>query len=656
MNFYRLIKPDWARPLLGNGEPNPDFKEEVQGPNVIEGCNFSNEYLIDKNNEGYNVYFFPNHPSKDVYAEGLKHLNGKVIDVFNYVFVDMDLKDGVYKSKEDFLRTIDQFPLKPTMTVDSGNGIHAYWRVSDLTRESYILTQRALLKHFNTDKSVWTVLQLMRLPGLNNTKKYRQPKPSVVLDAQSSNEAYRISDIPATIYEHITEEDTHKVQSHIDRIEGRATVSLGQDVNIDELPEEFLELLAENDSVCEMFNTPTGDRSAVDMKLANLLFKKDFDRKQAITVIANTQKALERGAGRMSYACHTVDKVYDGRSECRYQTVTEKIRSGKTKIEREQVYGPSYLDYAQLGKPWRRQELLGIIAGSGVGKTAFALNIVKEIIQNNPDNDDVFVFFTIEMPEQQIIERWISLVGENSPLTDRLYVIGNQDEKGMPMNIGLQEIYEACSSIKKDTGRKIGSFIIDHFHIISSHINVNKQPNFGIGAEQDTGWGDVQNLSTNQLATQLKSLAKLLDSFGIILSQTTKGKGVGDLPVGKDGSYNNSQYEWIMDRIITIWQPLMRVQNRTDLKFLSWQYVKLREKHKDDRVHEQQPYLLKYDMLSGSLSIPTSEEYQVFKHLLPEANSIREAERKNKNETNRYSIQVDLNDVSRSLNKLRAVT
>ena len=176
------------------------------------------------------------------------------------------------------------------------------------------------------------------------------------------------------------------------------------------------------------------------------------------------------------------------------------------------------MDSAVLGKPWRKQELLGIIAGSGVGKTAFALNIIKDIIMNNPDNDDVYAFFTIEMPEEQIIERWVKLVGKDSPLASRLFVIGDQDENGMPRPIGLQEIYAACKDIKKDTGRKVGSIIIDHFHIISSHINVNVKPNFGIGNEQGTGYGDIQNLSTNQLATQLKSLVKTLDTFAIVLS------------------------------------------------------------------------------------------------------------------------------------------
>lgn len=655
MQFYRLIKPNWAKKTLANGETNPDFKEEVAGPNVLEGCDFTEEFLREKNAAGYNVYFFPNHPSTNVYDNNVKHLSGKHIDIYNFVFVDMDLKDGVYENKEAFLRKIDSFEVAPTMTVDSGNGIHVYWNVSDLTREKYVLIQRALLKYFKTDESVWTVLQLMRLPGYNNTKKYKEPKAVNLLEEFCSAKTYNFSDFPEKMFNLLTDDDIKKTKTHLDRIDGKLTLDFDLETSSDKLPPEFIELMVENDTAAALYNNPRsfGDRSKADMRLAFLLYKKDFDKKQAVDIIATTQKAKEKGPAGLDYAALTVTKVYDSESTFKYKSVTQKLQESSVADLRAYVNGPNYLDSAVLGKPWRRQELLGIIAGSGVGKTAFALNVIRHIIANNPDNNDVFVFFTIEMPEAQIIERWVSLVGDNSPLTNRLYVIGNQDEQGMPKNIGLQEIFEACRDIKKHTGRKIGAFVIDHFHIISTHINASKTPNFGIEAEQGTGWGDSRNLSVNQLATQLKSLVKMLDTFGIILSQTTKGKGVGDLPVGKDGSYNNSQFEWIMDRILTIWQPLMRVQHMTDLKFLSWQYVKLREKHKDDRVFEHSPHLLRYDMDSGNLEIPTSIEFGTFTNLLPKVNEIREAEIKKKEV--QYSIQLDLAKVEESLKQLKVV-
>lgn len=655
MQFYRLIKPLWAQPTLSNGEPNPKFLREIPGDrNVIEGCQYTIEQLQEMNQLGYNIYFFPNHPSKDVYSEGTKYLNGKSIDVFNFVFVDMDLKDGVYSSKEDFLNTIVNFPLRPTMVVDSGNGVHVYWRINNLTREQFVLTQLLLLRHFKTDESVWTVLQLMRLPGYNNTKDPNNPKPAEVLQQYSSGKAYEISELVKYLGDP-TQKDAEKAKRHIDRLEGRVDVSFTQDVDPNELPETFLNVMAEFDEVSDLFNDPAsyGDRSRADMKLANVLYKKGLNRKEAYQVICNSQKALEKGPGREQYAALTVDKVYNDRSKNKFRSAADMLREGNTHIDAPQVFGPSYLDTAVLGEPWRLQELLGIISGPGVGKTSMALNIIRDIIHNNSQNDDIFIFFSLEMPVKQIIKRWVKLVGENSPLTERLFVIGSMDDEGMPRNIGLQEIYEYSKEITRDTGKKIGALIIDHFHIISTHINVNKHPNFGIESEQGTGYGNQRNLSLNGLATQLKSLVKTLDTFGILLTQTTKEKGVGDQPIAKDGAYGCSQFEWIMDRIVTIWQPLMRIQSRTPLRFLAYQYVKIREKHEDDRIYECDPKLLTYDLKSGNLTPPTSDQYQVFLDLEPEADEARNNAKKKQGMI--YSLPIDLESIDRAVESLKVV-
>lgn len=654
MQFNRLVKPQWAQATLANGEPNPKFIEAIDGPNTFEGC-FTPEFLAEQNERGYNIYFFPNHPSTNVYEAGVKHLNGRNIDVFNFVFVDMDLKDGKYASKEAFLSKLSEFPLKPTMVVDSGNGIHAYWRVSDLTRSSYVITQIALIEHFKTDESVWTVLQLMRVPQYLNTKRHKDYVPALIVDDHSSGEVYTISQFPKEIYQ-LDDKLINKATNHINRLEGKLEIDLGQDVNVDELPDEFIDLMLKNPEIARLFHDPKshGDRSSADMKLANLLFNNGLNIRVALAVLSNTQKALEKGAHRKEYAQLTVSKVYSDRPKHKFQTVTDYIRDQKDKIFEPQILGPHYIDVDVLGEPWRRKELLGIIAGAGVGKTAFALNIIRDIIQNNPHNDDFYVFFSLEMSKGQIIKRWLKLVGENSPLADRLYVIDTTDvNTGLPISIGLQEIYEFCCEIKQVTGKHLGAFVVDHFHIISTHINIHKKPNFGIKNEQNTGYGDVQNLSFNGLATQLKSLVKALDSYGIILTQTTKDKGGGDLPIGKDGAYGVSQYEWIVDRIITIWQPLMRVQNLSMNNFLAFQYAKIREKHPKDKIKEYDAKLLTYEMNSGTLRTTTADEYREFTDLLPKANEIREAMAKKK--PNSYSIQLDLGSIDEALNKLRAV-
>ena len=146
-NFYRLIKPDWSRPKLPDDAVNPDFKKSIVGPNILEGC-FSEQFIKSKNKEGYNVYWFPNKPSKNVYKEDVKFLSGRHIEEFQWCFVDMDLKDGVWKSKEEFIEFVKTSIFPPSFAVNSGNGVHVYWKFSNLCRKSYLTFQRALLKYF----------------------------------------------------------------------------------------------------------------------------------------------------------------------------------------------------------------------------------------------------------------------------------------------------------------------------------------------------------------------------------------------------------------------------------------------------------------------------------------------------------------------------
>lgn len=654
MSFFRLIKPSWGKEKVSD-QPNPDFKETIKGADIFEGS-FDKTFLKKKNEEGYSIYFFPNHPSTNVYDNGVKFLKGRDIDVFNFCFVDMDLKDGVYESKEAFLEELKTFELKPTLVVDSGNGIHAYWRFSDLSRTAYILFQLALIKRFKTDSSVWTVLQLMRLPNYMNTKKYDNKILCQALLSEGETKAvYRMSEFPKSALSLLDEKDKQKANNHIARLEGRMEQDFGDDAsNSGELPPKFLALMKERKDISDLFERPKeteGDRSAADMKLANRLFTVGFDKKEAYSVLLNTKKAISKGPHRKEYASLTISKVWSSRKEDK--KVEERVEAPKNNFmpiseylkqdhgpTTDPINGPSYLDTKVLKNVWRKKEILGLIGGSGVGKTAVAMNIIKETIDNNPHNDDVYIFFSLEMTKSQIIRRWVSLVGEDSSATDRLYVIDSEVQEGTITQIGLQEMDEYVREVKEVTGKEVGCIVIDHFHIISAHIDLNKENTFGIEGEQGTGYGDHQKLSTNAMATQIKNLAKTLNTFIIVLSQTTKEKGVGDTPIGKDGAYGISQFEWIMDRIITIWQPLMRIQHICNTNFLSFQYVKIREKSEEDRIKEYDPKLLTYDMKSGILKTTTPSEYEYFQTKYPEAISAREESVKNK--TPSYSIQLDL--------------
>jgi len=633
--IYRLIKPDWARRKLANGELNPNFKVDIPiSVNVLEG-NFSSSEIENLNKLGFNVYFFPNGPkNSNIHKDkDVKFLNGRLIDDFNFIFVDMDLKDGKYKNKVEFLKKVSNFPIKPHLTFDSGNGIHVYWKIKNLKREEYLIAQFALINYFQTDDSVWTVLQLMRYPGSINTKVYGEPKPTRVIPELSTFTETEITDFPTNFFL-IAEDQKLKASNHINKLEGKVQIILPKNVNCDELPDSFVDLMINNNNIFALFKDPRSlcnDRSRADMKLAKFLADAGFNRLELLQILANTEKALEKGACRMQYAELTVEKVLRGKVEtfCNVRDRLKKLNEMNRKLK-EPVRGPYYFDSGVLMDPWRKGQLLGLISGPGIGKTSLTLKIFKDMILNNQDDDEIFIFFSLEMSEEEIIDRWLVLnKNDDHNVLDRLYVVSNNDDEGNPRNIGLQEIHDFAMQIKQETGKNIKAIGIDHIGIISTHIDIRKKHTFGVESEKNTGIGNIRALSANLLASQLKPLSKMLDSFIIVLTQTTKGKGQGDNPIDKDGAYGISQYENIMDYVMTVWQPLMRIQKSIPERFLAWQYAKIRNKKKGDKVDVYLRQLLTYNLDTGDLT-PTSDlEFAKFQEYLPLAIDARKKLEKN---------------------------
>lgn len=233
------------------------------------------------------------------------------------------------------------------------------------------------------------------------------------------------------------------------------------------------------------------------------------------------------------------------------------------------VNGPSKIDC--LARPWHRGDLTGILAGAGTGKTTFVLYNFKHILMNNPDG--VVVFVSLEMTASEIAEKWFKATEECPEIADRFYIVENYDEQGKSRDLTAAQIKFEVRKIKETLGQTIHAVCVDHIH----EINING------------------GLDYNPVCKELKNMAVELDTHGFILSQTTKGKGVGDVPVAKDGCFGTSRYEWLMTNIITIFQPLKRVQKECSLPVLAWSYVKIRYKNAKDKVKEDMNYLLYYD-------------------------------------------------------------
>ncbi len=164
---YRAVLAKWA------SDEDPNKRRSMDGE-------FTEKQLKQLNSENYHIYFWPNYPND--YTHGTT-VDGSQIDTFRFVFVDCDLKDKVYTDKQDFLtKLFAPGNPEPTFVVDSGNGIHSYWNVSDLDAMGFLRLNRRLCRAFKTDPAVCMIGQLMRVPGYVNPKHKDAFKQCEIID------------------------------------------------------------------------------------------------------------------------------------------------------------------------------------------------------------------------------------------------------------------------------------------------------------------------------------------------------------------------------------------------------------------------------------------------------------------------------------------
>jgi len=632
---FRLCKPKWAIKEI-RGKKNPDFIKEILGPNVYEG-HYEEEFLRKQNDLGYQIFFFPNYPSKDV-----KFASGKHIDVIEYVFVDMDLKSRVYKSKEEFLKVIRKFELKPCMIVDSGNGIHVYWNIKNLDKFSYCIIQLLLIEHFKTDDSIWTVQQIMRLPGFYNTKRYNDYINADFVDSVEVTDKFHTVNEMLSYLPTLKEEYELKARSHIRRTDG---IVEAEDLpELTDLPDKFIQDMKKNINLEEIFKDPKsykGDRSSADMKLCNMIYNLEYSRSEAEQVLLNTQKALERDSyHRQTYAKDTVKKVYEGRPEFYEPSASELTFDLKSNSSSEiLVKGPKWFDCQE--EDWLTGQAMGLVLGTGIGKTQISVDIVKHVLRNNRDNGGRAVYISLEMSKRALLRRWNKATRNELDLSYRLHIVDNTAPDGDTRSIGLQEIVWIVKDIEKATGDKVIIVVIDYIGELSLTIDTNKKPNFNTKGSQTelTNIKDpVKTLTYETAVLKVKDIAKITNTFVLMQSQTTKDlDGEGDKPIGKHGAYGTAKFANMVHWMLTAWQPLLRVKDQVNLPITAWQYCKMREQNENDLAPVFKPHLLYFDIENASFRKLTNGEMEIFEEWKPVADGIRKNAEKNGGEGLKYS-------------------
>lgn len=588
--IFRCIAPDWL------------LKKDINARRVHEGD--ISHCIHELNNQGYNIYFLPNYPS--VYTPGTT-VSGSHIDTFEFVYVDMDLKDGKWESKESFLEGLLSTSFPPTFIVDSGNGVHAYWQVSDLDGMSCLRICRRLLRLFDTDVAVGQIYQLMRAPGTMNTKNENDLKPCEYL---YQGEAVYTCEQLDSVLPPISHGDEAYCVQHYNK-----TYQINQtEINVDEtIPEKFLVLLAKSSEVRDIWEGKIDDRSAGDYRLGHLMYGAGFTKPEALSVLVNVEKAKSRAPmHRLAYATNIADKIwiFEEAEEALSSSVKDILAKGGKNLKGIRFPCHRLIDATHHG--FRLGQVIGLVAGAGVGKTAMALNIFKWCAELNPD-DYVHFFVPLEQPANEIADRWKTMCGDNTNLHDKVHVISNYSEDGSFRHLSLEEIKEYLLKFQKDTGKKAGCVVIDH-----------------IGVLKKKG-KDGENQDLMDICHAMKAFAVQTNTLLVMQSQTSREKaGIGDLELNKDAAYGTMYFEAYCDYLMTIWQPLKRCYESKDCPTITaFKFCKIRHKKKNlDDIQEDIPYLLYFDSDTEIMRAPTQAEANSVKFFSAQATNKRKIDRK----------------------------
>lgn len=591
--YFRLILPQWA------------LDKDPAKRKVIEG-DFNTTEIREFNDAGYNIYFLPNYPKN--YSNSAP-VSGSDIDTFEYAFVDCDLKHGRYSSKDSFLEALGESGIVPTKVVDSGHGVHAYYRISDLDAHGYLRFQRRLVRLLTTDEAVGQLLQLMRLPNTINTKFEDRQVPCELL--YESDKVYTSEELDKLLPP-ITLEDEAYCKQHYDK-----THSLNQKALAisDIVTPKWGKLLKETPEARSIMLGVGNDRSKGDYRLGHLMLAAGFSKEEAMSVLVNSAKALQRApVHRYGYAENIVNKIWTYELEPnKPQELSESVAKILSRGDDESLMGErfssiSYFDGTHYG--FRRGQVMGLIAGVGAGKTAISLNIFKGFVQNNPDS--VHMFVSLEMPKTSIALRWKRMCGDNHNLHHKVHVLDNYNQDGSYRNLSLQEIQDYIIEFQETNDVKVGCVCIDHLGILKQ---IDKS-------------GEYQGL--RDICDKLKSFAIATKTMFIIQSQTSRDKaGIGDLELEKDAAYGTQKFEEYMDYVVVCWQPLKRSYDHSDCpRVTAFKFGKVREKHKLDVIKEDVRYLLCFDQDKETLRPLTQIEDKALEFYMGDSRAKRNIDKK----------------------------
>ena len=277
------------------------------------------------------------------------------------LFADFDGGTSVEQAK---IRITDSNLPAPTAIVETGNGCHAWWRLSEpiTDAKTFTLLQKSLAARLGSDKAVVDFPRIMRLPGFINWKYPTQPRAKLI------------------------EVDAGRVYEMLEFEEAKiATQSMSA------LSRRFLET-----GYC----LPAGRRQTV-FTVACDLHARGWEREHAARLLmvqaaalgldadalADLPRQIRNAFGKertpiMDRAEDTAP-VFDDTDTAQADTLAGCIHEWLHSKELPTIETNTWLDIALGGL--KRGQLVCFTGAPGVGKSALALQIVLDATLANPD-------------------------------------------------------------------------------------------------------------------------------------------------------------------------------------------------------------------------------------------------------------------------------
>ena len=289
-------------------------------------------------------------------------------------------------------------------------------------------------------------------------------------------------------------------------------------------------------------NSPPMDNESVEKLFKQAQEHYDFGCKDSVLSEYCDSSCIYKGreqAGRV-----TADRIYTiDEAKNRYLEYIAKLD------QRKILLGFRKIDYHLRGIA--PGEVCEVIARTGVGKTAFLLNVINKVIVNQKIP---VLFFSLEQPLAQIYERTVQISNEISgAAVEKDY----KDPEGLKFSHSIvDKNYKDLYVVEEDflTYEELRDFIK-----LAETEKIHQRPPLVcidyLGRMKGSK-GDAYE-ATSELARLLKALAKELDIAILYLHQTSRSGKTGAEPISFDMGRESGVTEEAADFIIGLWRPQM---------------------------------------------------------------------------------------------------